>query len=229
MVMRVFRPLIGLFIATFGFLGFVQAAQSEAHFNWCWDLNKYGPETLLHSQVPSYPRNFAQAGHRNKDGVWTFRLPLEQVWKIYTETPLKKIWKSNTIIYAFSLDPGASKPLDQNQVPDKSTLQVGSRFFLNIHGEPLGLICNLGMGAEVTEIEYQKKIKFEYLDFSPSYGVQVIYFEAVDPETTRVTHMTKYQGKNEFIDSMYMMFHKEAISQLHEAAQKIARDPRLNN
>ena len=172
-------------------------------------------ENLEASKVPTYPIDFAARGHENIDGRWVLHRSLKDVWHVYSQTPLKKVWRSLLVRYRFTSE------------PEWHGLHEGLRFFLDIDGDGMGLICEMGMGVQVTRVVYERSIQFEYLDFSPAYGVQVIQFRALGPEETEVVHKTKYIGKDPVIDSLYPAFHREAIEKLHAAARlRLKQTPR---
>jgi hypothetical protein len=151
-------------------------------------------------------------------------LPVAEVWKIYTQTSLKKIWRSSLIEYGFATFPGNASPIDMNAQAEWPGLQKGSRFYMDILGDYVGIFCRMAMGIEITNVEPEKRIDFAYLDLSPAYGEQSISFEATGPETTQVTHRTRYLGKDAVINYFYLTYHRDAISKLHAAALQVAEN-----
>lgn len=82
----------------------------------------------------------------------------------------------------------------------------------------------MGMGVEVTEVKPLESIRYDYLDFSPAFGAQWIYFERLGPEQTRVRHVTEYKGKDFVVDRSYMRYHGEAIPAFHNAVKVLAEN-----
>lgn len=176
-------------------------------------------EVLLHSPlenlVDKEPSNFLErishstAWHNLHDGTWIFELSLEKTWKIYTQTSASILWASQLIDLKIL---GDSKS-------EAESFSPGSRYYMDIK---IGSICKLPMGFEITEIVENKLIALQYLTLSPARGKQWIYFESIAPDRTRVSHYTKFRGKNKAIDLMYPLYHKEAVRRLHQRAIEIS-------
>jgi hypothetical protein len=190
-------------------------------FAWCRSLKSISNQELREAKVPRLTAEQKAQIHRHKDGNWTFDLPLEEVWDIYTQNPLRMAWNSKLIQYRFALDPVTRLKIDESSREKWPGLVKGLRFYLDILAEPIESICHMGMGVEVTEVKPLESIRYEYLDFSPAYGTQWIYFERLGPERTRVRHVTEYRGKDFIIDKSYLRYHSEAIPAFHRSVKDL--------
>jgi hypothetical protein len=217
----------------------------EVHY--CRSLHQISFSELEAAKVPSWEGTL----HVSQDGTWHFDLPLEEVYALYTTTPMSGAWASKFIINRFTLVPGSAEPVDvdtrwyesqkprwANDWPDLSErsksgygstlktwpgLTVGTRIFLDIKGALFTHFCDMAIGFEVTRAVPNQLIEINYLDFSPPYGTQRISF-AADPEGgTTVTQVSYYRGKDRFLDFLYRPFHREEIPGLHERMQELAR------
>lgn len=199
-------------------LGIFSSAATAAEFHYCQSLEKFSSVELLSAQVPTYPDFYRSQAHDSDDGEWIIDAPLSEVWQTYLHTPMKTVWTSTKIQYGF-----AATPDHRSFIEDEESwpgLDVGTRFYMNILGEPTGYFCKMGFGIEITEIQPEKLIKYEYLDFSPAYGEQWLTFEAVGANQTRVHFQTKYLGKDPVIDFLYMSYHREAISSFQNSVKR---------
>lgn len=200
---------------------FSLSASAEA-FTWCRPLKDFTADNLKASKVPERPADLKF--HRVEDGNWLFNRPIEEIWEIYTQNPLSLAWKSKLIQYAYAVDPHTKLAVNESDKALWPGLIQGLRFYLDILAEPSKSLCRMGMGVEVTEVKPLESIRYEYLDFSPAYGTQWIFFEKLGPETTRVRHVTEYRGKNFVLDQSYMHFHGEAIPSFHNSVKNLVRD-----
>lgn len=199
---------------------FLVQDSGAGEFRWCKSVAEVPFSELVTSKVPKRPANFKTASHMIKDGEWEFDLPLSKVWKLYTKTPMKKIWASHYIVHQFSLAPGSNIP--EKEESSTPGIQLGTRMFFDIKAFLTGKMCNMAIGFQVTRFIPESLIQFDYLDFSPPYGTQWMYFEKLSKSRTRVTQFSQYLGKNLIIDSFYKLFHNEEIPLLHQGLQQLA-------
>lgn len=196
---------------------------NAAEFHYWQSLQKLGLQELFAAKVATYPDWYQTQAHLSHDGEWLIDAPLSEVWQFYLHTPMRTVWTSEKIKYGFSVGPDHQAVIDESKWPG---LEVGTRFYLDILAEPTGYIWRIGFGIEITEIQPEKLIKYEYLDFSPAYGEQWLTFEAVGEQQTRVRFLTRYLGKDRLMDYQYMSYHQEAISSFQNSVKKIIETTR---
>ena len=189
-------------------------------FRWCTSVAQTPLSELIASKVPELPKNYSTASHFQKDGEWDYNLPLQDVWTLYTTTPMKKMWESHYIVHRFSLSAGST--VQESEETTSVGIHEGTRMFLDIKALLKGNVCNMAIGFQVTQVVPLKLIQLEYLDFSPPYGTQWMYFEKLSETKTRVVQFSQYLGKDEIIDHFYAFFHNEEIPRLHRRLQQLA-------
>ena len=193
---------------------------SAGEFHWCRSVAETPVSELIASKVPQLPKNYSTASHFQKDGEWDYNLPIQDVWTLYTTTPMKKMWASHYIVHRFSLAPGSE--VQESEETTTAGIHEGTRMFLDIKALLTGSVCNMAIGFQVTQVIPLKVIQLEYLDFSPPYGTQWMYFEKLSDTKTRVVQFSQYLGKDEVIDHFYSYFHNEEIPRLHRRLQALA-------
>ena|GEM_PF-3929533 len=208
---------LGRFWFGWALVGLFALHAQAAEFHYCQSIEKLPIQDLFTSKVPSYPPDYQTDAHDSDDGDWLINAPIAEVWQFYMHTSMKAVWTSKKIQYGFSVGPDRLAVIDESAWPG---LEVGTRFFMDIFAEPTGWLCKMGFGIEITEIQPEKLIKYEYLDFSPAYGEQWLTFAEVGPRQTRVHFQTRYLGKDSVIDMRYMSYHREAISSFQNSVKQ---------
>jgi len=211
--------------------------QDNDHVQYCRSLHQIPFRNLLEAKVPTMP----DALSVNHDGSWHFSLPVQEVYALYTTTPMSKAWASKYIVNRFSLPLGSSEPIDVDQkwydskksswAKDWPALPMpqawpgliqGTRIYLDIKGALLNHSCDMAIGFEVTQTIPNQMIELKYLDFSPPYGVQRITFKEDGKGGTVVSQISYYKGKDPVLHLLYRPFHREEIPGLHERMQELA-------
>lgn len=212
------KIIIGLLI-----LGSISAPSSHARsFKWCQSISQVPFAELVASKVPNNPANYKRDSRLIRDGEWDFDLPIKDVWTLYTKTPMKKMWNSHYIEHRFTLAPSSKIPnMELNRA---SGIELGTRMFFDIKAFLTGDVCNMAIGFEVTRIIPFALIQLDYLDFSPPYGRQWMYFQRINANKTKVIQYSQYLGKDLVIQNFYKFFHNEEIPRLHEQLQELAKE-----
>ena len=139
---------------------------------------------------------------------------VEKLWKAYTQIPPRVSWCGRKLCFSFSYNQSTKKfhyPNDHyDGLKESQLIFIEVRFLF-------GLI-KLAVTHQVNKIsEKAKTIKLCYMEGGASSGSQILSFERISDDKTRVTHRTYYKSNSNFRDKyLYPFLHERIINQFHQ-------------
>jgi hypothetical protein len=153
---------------------------------------------------------------------YEFNAPIETVYAAYTKTPPSQVWPESRILYRAAFFPPYDEPWDgKTEWPG---LAMGMRLFCDLKVFPPSSLLTIYVGVEVTGLEENTCIRYEYLEDSVTMGYNEVRLSGNGPNSTRVHHRSEYRGTS-FRDRLLMpvmqeYLHVGFVDALHGGVQK---------
>ncbi|MEI7529312.1 MAG: SRPBCC family protein [Elusimicrobiota bacterium] len=143
--------------------------------------------------------------------------PLAEVWDFYTLSNLNKVWDDSLIRTRRLVCPDGQRSYDPDTVwPD---IQPG----LQLHSTLKWGEAPVRLDMEITTVEPGQHTEFVYMKTAPAEGTQRMIFRterlSTGEEATRVTHVSRYRGKNMAFHRLYPRVHRAIFDPMHEGAR----------
>ena len=146
-------------------------------------------KNLAHSPiVPSDGMSLSMS-----EQFYVVHAPVRAVFDEYVAAPPFEVWPKERIEFRFAYAPGGDVRLEPTQ--PWPGLQEGMRLFADLKVWPLQAM-QLMVGVEITRVQADREIRYDYLDGSVTLGFNRMRFEADadDPRATHVHHYSEYRG-----------------------------------
>ncbi len=157
---------------------------------------------------------------------YTIAAPLQMVFDAYLHARPDEVWPTEWVQFHFTLLPGSRQRLGVESYP--AVLPLGSRVFVELKCRPLHRWLCLMVGVEVTQIEPERQIRYDYLEGSVTLGHNSIFFEAGEDERgqpcTRIHQYSEYLGTSPLLRTVMPLFqpmlHVGFVNALHHGMKK---------
>jgi hypothetical protein len=158
---------------------------------------------------------------------YRIQAPIQDVFSAYTMTPPAEVWPAQRIVYHSLWAPPYAQPWDDSQ--QWPGLQLGMKLICDLKVIPPFTALRIYVGVEVTRIETDRCIRYDYLEDSVTVGYNEIRFIAESDGSTRLHHYSEYRGTSLrdrlLMPLMQNYLHVGFVDALHMGmAAKIGRD-----
>jgi hypothetical protein len=143
---------------------------------------------------------------------------LEDSWGAYLKIPPKLAWTGSKLAFSFTYDS-----------PDKAFTYANDKYDGMKEHQLVFIVIKLFFGLfklavthYVSKISIEdKKVKLCYVEGGKSIGSQMINFERVSDNKTRIINITRYKSDSNFRDKvLYPPIHEMIINQFHANVKK---------
>jgi hypothetical protein len=110
---------------------------------------------------------------------------ISDVFAAYRAAPPDRLWPRERISYRQAFLP------DGTRRDDYPELEVGMKLFCDLKFLE---VIRIMVGVEVTKIEPEREIRYDYLEGAVTMGWNSVCFEPDGPARTRVRHYSEYRG-----------------------------------
>jgi hypothetical protein len=136
--------------------------------------------------------------------------PIEAVYQAYTTGRPTDLWPEKWIIFHFLLLPNSRARKGIEDFP--KTTVVGSRVFVELLCRPLHRWLKLMVGVEVTALEEEHQLRYDYLEGSVTMGYNIIFFKELSGDSgeryTQIHHYSEYRGTSLLLRLIMPLFQK---------------------
>jgi hypothetical protein len=143
---------------------------------------------------------------------------IEKVWGAYLNIPPKLAWSGSKLAFSFTYDPPKR---NFTYADDKYTGMKDNQLVFIVIKLLFG-VFKLAVTHFVSKVsEKDKKVKLCYVEGGKASGSQMINFESVSENETRIIHVTKYKSDSKFRDEkLYPIIHEMIINAFHKNVKK---------
>lgn len=144
---------------------------------------------------------------------YDFPFDVEKVWDAYVNIPPIIAWGGRRIGFSFAYNP--SSGVFHYEDDAYKGLREGQLIFIVI--KVFFGLFKMAVTHQVNKIDEETKtIKLCYVEGGKSAGSQILRFEDLGNNHTRVIHETYYKSASDFRDrKLYPLLHERIINQLH--------------
>ncbi|MGR3810470.1 hypothetical protein [Jiulongibacter sp. NS-SX5] len=150
----------------------------------------------------------------------SYSLPfnIEDVWDAYVNIPPSKSWAGRRIGFSFTYNTESKNFHYAND--EYRGLKENQLIFIEI--KILFGLLKLAVTHHVNEVlPDEKRIKLCYVEGGKSSGSQMVSFEKVSENETKVVHDTYYKSDSKFRDEkLYPILHERIINQFHKNVKR---------
>jgi hypothetical protein len=157
--------------------------------------------------------------YRYQEENFIIKEDINKVWKLYKSLNINDSYSGHIVDFGFIYSKNEHKFMYLDE-PDYEGMKEGQVVFISLN-IPSG-IKKLMVAYEVTNIdEYNKSIRFCYMNNGISSGSQEIVLNRTSKGFTKVTHHTAYRSESKFRDIfIYPFFHRLIVKELHANLMK---------
>jgi hypothetical protein len=173
------------------------------------DLDKMSPKCYIEADDESFYRH-SKTYHLNHN--------IDKIWDAYVNIPPKIAWSGSKLSFSFAYD----TPIRNFTYTNDTYHGMKENQLVFIVIKLLFGLFKLAVTHFVSEISSEdKKVKLCYVEGGKSWGSQMINFERVSENETRIIHTTRYKSDSKFRDEkIYPFIHELIINQFHKNVKK---------